>query len=156
MVFCNFLKAKLPPPINPGTAALAIEPRFGSNHPMKQHILVVDDEAPILELLASYLKKHGYEVSTANSAADALRLVEEKFLHLIILDVLLADTDGLELLVEIKALRPRVPVIITTGIGFEEELLQEAVQKGAAGYVSKTQPLDQLLTEVHRTLNYNS
>lgn len=123
---------------------------------MKQHILVVDDEAAILELLASYLKKHGYEVSTANSAADALSLIEEKYLHLIILDVLLADTDGLELLVQIKALRPRVPVIIATGIGFDDALLQEAVQKGAAGYVSKTQPLEQLLTEVHRTLNYNT
>ena len=41
-----------------------------------------------------------------------------------------------------------------TGIGFEEELLQEAAQKGASGYVSKTAPLDNFLMEVHRTLNY--
>jgi DNA-binding NtrC family response regulator len=123
---------------------------------MKQHILVVDDEAPILEMLSSYLKKHGYEVFTANSAADALSLLEEKLVHLIILDVLLADTDGLELLDQIKALRPRIPVIIATGIGFEEELLQEALEKGAAAYFTKTQPLEQLLTEVHRTLNHPS
>jgi two-component system OmpR family response regulator len=121
---------------------------------MKQHILVVDDEAPILEMLASYLKKHGFDVSTANSAADALRLLEEKAIHLVILDVLLADTDGLELLDQIKALRPRLPVIIATGLAFDQQLLQDAVEKGAAGYVSKTQPLEQLLTEVHRTLNY--
>jgi two-component system OmpR family response regulator len=121
---------------------------------MKQHILVVDDEEPILEMLASYLKKHGFEVSTANTAADALRLLEEKAIHLIILDVLLADTDGLELLDQIKALRPRLPVIIATGLAFDQQLLQEAAEKGAAGYVRKTQPLDQLLTEVHRTLNY--
>ena len=121
---------------------------------MKQHILVVDDEAPILEMLSSYLKKHGFEVSTANTAEDALRLSEATPLHLIILDVLLADTDGLELLDQIKALRPNVPVIIATGLAFDQQLLQEAAEKGAAGYVSKTQPLDQLLTEVHRTLNY--
>lgn len=105
-------------------------------------------------MLSSYLKKHGFEVSTANSAEDALRLSEVTPLHLVILDVLLADTDGLELLAQIKSARPKLPIIIATGIGFDEGLLQDALQQGAAGYVSKTQPLDQLLTEVHRTLNY--
>jgi DNA-binding NtrC family response regulator len=121
---------------------------------MKQHILVVDDEAPILELLASYFKKHGYEVSSARAAAEALRLIDEKTPDLVVLDVLLADTDGLEVLGQIKAGHAKLPVIIMTGIGFDEELLQEALQKGASGYVSKTLPLDQLLMEVHRTLNY--
>jgi DNA-binding NtrC family response regulator len=121
---------------------------------MKQHILVVDDEAPILELLSAYFKKHGYQTTTATTGTDALRLVDEGLPNLVILDVLLADTDGLEILAQIKASHPRLPVIIMTGIGFDEELLQEAVKKGASGYVSKTLPLDQLLMEVHRTLNY--
>ena len=121
---------------------------------MKQHILVVDDEAPILELLSSYFKKHGYDVSTADGASDALRLVDEKSPHVVLLDVLLADTDGLEVLLQIKAAHPKLPVIIMTGIDFDEELLQEAVRKRAAAYVSKTVPLDQLLMEVHRTLTY--
>jgi DNA-binding NtrC family response regulator len=121
---------------------------------MKQHILVVDDEAPILELLSSYFKKHGYDVSTADAAADALRLVDEKSPNVVLLDVLLADSDGLEVLLQIKAAHPKLPVIIMTGIDFDEELLQEAVRKGAAAYVSKTAPLDQLLMEVHRTLTY--
>jgi DNA-binding NtrC family response regulator len=121
---------------------------------MKQHILVVDDEAPILELLSDYFKKHGYEVSSAGNAADALRLLQEKPPHLVILDVLLADTDGLEVLGQIKAAHPKLRVIIMTGIGFDEELLQDAVQKGAAGFVSKTAPLDQLLTEANRILNH--
>jgi DNA-binding NtrC family response regulator len=121
---------------------------------MKQHILVVDDEAPILDLLSAYFKKHSYEVSSASNATEAMRLIDEKALDLVVLDVLLADTDGLEILGRIKAAHPKLPVIIMTGIGFDEELLQEAVKKGAAGYVSKTLPLDQLLMEVHRTLNY--
>jgi len=121
---------------------------------MKQHILVVDDEAPILDLLSAYFKKHGYEVSSASNATEAMRLINEKALDLVVLDVLLADTDGLEILGRIKVAHPKLPVIIMTGIGFDEELLQEAVKKGAAGYVSKTLPLDQLLMEVHRTLNY--
>jgi DNA-binding NtrC family response regulator len=121
---------------------------------MKQHILVVDDEPPIRDLLSAYFRKHSYEVSTAANAEEAFRALDEKQIQAVILDVLLADTDGLEVLTKIKETRPKLPVIIMTGIGFDEELLQEALQKGASGYVSKTLPLDQLLMEVHRTLNY--
>ena len=123
---------------------------------MKQHILVVDDEAPARDLLSGYLKKQGYQVSTAVDAAQAERFLAEKPFDLAILDVLLPDGDGLELLQKFQAARPRLPVIIMTGIGFDEELLQEAVRKGAAGYLSKTTPLDQMLMEVQRALNYNS
>jgi DNA-binding NtrC family response regulator len=121
---------------------------------MKQHILVVDDETPIRELLDSYFRKRGYKVTTAETAAEALRLADEVPLNLIILDIVLPDADGLELLGNFKAAHPNLPIIIMTGIGFDEELLQEAMQKGASGYVSKTLPLEQLLMEVHRTLNY--
>jgi DNA-binding response OmpR family regulator len=121
---------------------------------MKQHILVVDDEPPIRDLLASYFKKHGYDVTTASDASETMRLADEVPLHLVILDVLLPDSDGLEILQQLKAAHPNLPIIIMTGIGFDEELLQESIQTGASGYVSKTLPLDQLLMEVRRTLKY--
>lgn len=119
---------------------------------MKQHILVVDDEAPIRDLLASYFTKRGYEVTTAGTADEALRLADEVSLNLMILDIALADADGLEVLGRIKAAHPNLPVIILTGMGFDDDLLKEALQKKASGYVSKTLPLDQLLMEVRRTL----
>lgn len=122
---------------------------------MKQHILVVDDEAHIRGLLESYFTRKGYQVSTASTAAEATRISDDQPLNLIILDVVLPDTDGLELLGVIKAAHPNLPVIIMTGIGFDEELLQEARDKGASGYVSKTLPIEQLLMEVHRTLRYS-
>ena len=121
---------------------------------MKQHLLVVDDEPSIRDLLSSFFRKHEYEVSTVATGAEALQAVDNKGVEVVILDVLLTDTDGLEVLAQIKAKHPKLPVIMITGIGFDEELLQEALQKGAAGYISKTLPLDQLLMEVHRTLNY--
>lgn len=123
---------------------------------MKQHILVVDDEPPIRELLQSYFTKHGYAVTTAADAQEAFRLADETPLQLVILDVLLPDSDGLEVLAQMKNTHPNLPIIIMTGIGFDEDLLQEAIQKGASGYVSKTLPLDQLLMEVHRTLNFKA
>jgi DNA-binding NtrC family response regulator len=123
---------------------------------MKQHILVVDDEPPIRELLRSYFQKHDYQVTTASNADEACQSADDVPLNLVILDVLLPDCDGLELLQRLKGAHPNLPVIIMTGIGFDEELLQEAIQKGASGYVSKTLPLDQLLMEVHRTLKFKA
>ena len=155
----NELLANLPDLTSPAFFhALAMNPAFRSNHPMKQHILVVDDEAPARDLLSAYLKKNGYSLTTAADATEAQRLLAEKSVNfdLAILDVLLPDGDGLELLQKFKAARPRLPVIIMTGIGFDEELLQEAARKGAAAYLSKTAPLDQMLMEVQRALNYNS
>lgn len=121
---------------------------------MKERILVVDDEAAIRDLLEAYLQKHGYQVTRAGSAPEALTVIDEVPIKLVILDVLLGEKDGLELLGTIKAQHPNLPVIIITGMGYDEELLQEALDKGASGYISKTLPLDQLLMEVHRTLNY--
>ena len=115
---------------------------------MKQHILVIDDEAPIRELLHSYFDKHGYAVSTAGSAAEAVQITADHRFDLAILDVVLSDADGLELLSNLKRTHPELPVIMMTGIGFDDDLLREAKQKGAAGYVSKTSPLPKLLEEV--------
>ena len=123
-----------------------------SNTHMKQRILVVDDEEPIRELLSTYFVGHEYEVTTAATAPETVNSIQETIPDLVILDIDLADADGLELLGTLKASHPKLPIIILTGMGFDEELLQEALQKGADGYVSKTLPLDQLLKEVMRTL----
>ena len=123
---------------------------------MKQHILVVDDESPIRDLLTTFFTKRGYQVSAAASAADGQRLAKELSPDLIILDIALAEADGLELLATLKREHPMLPIIMLTGMGYDDELLQEALQKGAAGYVSKTLPLEQLLMEVYRTLKHPS
>ena len=122
---------------------------------MKQHILIVDDEASIRDLLQTYFKKHNYEVSTATNGDEALKKANETEFTIVVLDVLLGESDGMEVLAAMKAAHPKLPIIIMTGIGFDEELLQEAIQTGASGFVSKTLPMDQLLMEVHRTLNYH-
>jgi DNA-binding NtrC family response regulator len=120
---------------------------------MKQHILVVDDEGAVRDLLEAFFRKNGYDVTKAGGTRETLALLEEVTFNLVLLDVLLGDeSDGMDLLGRIKDMFPKLPVIIMTGLGLDEELLQEALQKGASGYVSKTLPLDQLLMEVHRTL----
>jgi len=123
---------------------------------MKQHILVVDDEAPVRNLLTTYFEKRGYRVTAAAGAEEARRCADEVPPSLMILDIDLSDADGLELLAAFRKAYPRLPIIMLTGMGYDDELLQEALQKGASGYVSKTLPLDQLLMEVHRALNHQA
>ena len=119
---------------------------------MKQRILVVDDEAQIREMLSMYFAQHGYDASTAGDSAETLRLVKETPVDVVVLDISLADEDGLKLLEQLKKSQPGLRVIMLTGMGFVEDLLQEAQQKGADGYVSKVLPLDELLLAIQRIL----
>ena len=111
---------------------------------MKQHILVVDDEAPIRELLAIYLDKQGYQVSTAATSEETLRLTDQQRNDLVVLDIGLAEEDGLMVLASLKKKHPNLRVVMLTGMGFVEDLLQGALHLGADGYVSKILPLDEL------------
>ena len=118
-------------------------------------ILVVDDELPILELLGRFFSRRGYEISAASSLQEAKNFLELHQVSLIILDVLFPDGNGLNFLDDVRIKYPSIPVIIMTGIGNDEGLLRECVQRGAAGYVSKVLPLNQLLMEVHRLLDFS-
>lgn len=119
---------------------------------MKQRILVVDDEVPIQQLLQFFFRRHGYDVMVAGTANDGLRLLDEVSIQVVILDIMMEDADGLEVLGVIKQAHPKLPVIMLTGMGFDQELENEAYLKGAEGYASKSLPLDQLLMQVHRVL----
>jgi DNA-binding response OmpR family regulator len=117
---------------------------------MSQHILVVDDEPQICELLSIYLQKQGYTTSSSGNSKAAMEFLGSQHADLVVLDIGLADDDGLRVLTDIKKQYPAVKVIMLTGMGLVEDLLQEAVQKGADGYVSKDLPLDELLMSIER------
>jgi len=119
---------------------------------MKQRILVVDDEPQIREMLSMYFDRHGYETLTAGDSTETLRLISESKVDVVVLDIGLAEEDGLKLLEKLKAENPGLRVIMLTGMGFVEDLLTEATQKGADGYVSKVLPLDELLVAIQRIL----
>lgn len=114
---------------------------------MKQHILFVDDEAPIRELLSLYFRKKGLEVTTAMTADQAKELAGTIPFSLAILDVNLAGENGLDLLGFFKKSHPRVPVIIFTGLT-GEDMLEQAKAAGADGFMRKTESLGTLFREV--------
>jgi DNA-binding NtrC family response regulator len=119
---------------------------------MKRRILIVDDEPNIHAILSAFLSGSGYEVASAYTASETLDFIGNGHFDLVILDIGLEGDNGLELLRQIKTKRPQLPVIMYTGMGFDEELLQKALQNGAAGYASKTLPPDHLQIEIQRAL----
>jgi DNA-binding response OmpR family regulator len=119
---------------------------------VERHILAIDDETPILELLTEYLKTHGYRVSTATHGAAAMRIVETEAPDLIISDLQLEDTDGLHLVEQLRVLLPNVPVILLTGVLFDAPVIEDNLKWKISAYVSKTAPLQTLLQEIRRLL----
>jgi DNA-binding response OmpR family regulator len=118
---------------------------------VSSHILFVDDEAPIRELLSLYFRKKGIQVTTATTGAQAKDLAATVPFQLAILDVNLAGENGLELLSFFRDRHPQVPVIIFTGLS-GEDLHEQARARGASGFMRKTDSLDTLFQEVCRHL----
>jgi len=119
---------------------------------VRKHILAIDDELPILELLQEYLQTQGYRVSTASTALEAERVVESEAPQLIISDLQLVETDGLRLIEQLRVLLPNIPVILLTGVLFDARVVEHNLKWKISGYVSKTAPLQSLLQEIRRLI----
>ncbi|MBM3852846.1 MAG: response regulator [Verrucomicrobia bacterium] len=117
---------------------------------MKKHILLVDDEAPIREILAQMLDESGYRVSQAESAVEAQNLARTDAPDLIISDLQLEESDGLTMITQLKAQRPDLPVILLTGVLFDADVVQNTLMKVVTAYLPKTTPLAKILSEVKR------
>ncbi|HYE31295.1 MAG TPA: response regulator [Methylomirabilota bacterium] len=123
-----------------------------SLNPERERVLIVDDEEPIRGLFEDFFKKRGYRVTTAASLAEAEAKLANETFDVVLQDVVLPDGDGIEFVPKIKSLHPDLPVIILTGLGYDEAVLQDAMHHQATSYLSKLLPLDQVLMEVHRVL----
>ena len=135
-----------------GVAATVIVPAIVDQADGCQHILIVDDELQIRELLSAYLQKQGYRISSASTSEEAMDALRQTPVDLVVLDIGLANEDGLKLLSQIKIGYPSVRVVMLTGLGFVEDLLEEAQRKGADGYMSKVLSLDELHMAIQRAL----
>ncbi len=99
------------------------------------HLLVVDDDDRIRELLRRYLVKAGYRVTTASDAASARRLMVTLSFDLAILDIMMPGEDGLSLLSAIRSVTD-LPVLLLTARGMAEDRI-EGLQRGADDYLAK-------------------
>jgi len=116
------------------------------------HILVVDDEVGIRELLSEILADEGHQVLLAESAGEARRLRERHRPDLVLLDIWMPDTDGISLLKEWSASgQLGMPVVMMSGHGTIETAV-EATRIGALDYLEKPIALQRLLATVKRAL----
>ncbi len=117
----------------------------------RNKILVVDDEHLIRWSLEQNLKKQGYEVVTAGSGEDALRLAREEQPDLVLLDIQLPGISGIEVLEKIKDYDEEIIVIMVTAHGGLETAVN-AMRLGAHDYVSKPFNLDELSIIIKKAL----
>jgi two-component system response regulator GlrR len=119
------------------------------------HLLLVDDDCNLVELLTMRLASANYEVKTAFSSDRALQIAGEDFLDLAIVDLRLGEEDGIALMQKLHADHPLLPVIILTAHGTIESAV-EAIQKGAYTYLTKPFDSRDLLLQIEKAVeNYH-
>lgn len=117
---------------------------------MKPHILLVDDDSSLLKLLSMRLEASGYKVSCAESAEQALNIIDEK-IDLVITDLRMEGMDGMALFQQIQRVQPQLPVIIITAHGSIPEAVT-ATQQGVFGFLTKPIDRDQLMQTLEAAL----
>ena len=117
----------------------------------KQHVLVVEDDSAIRRGIADALKFKGFDVYEASTGPAGLEMAVGSDCELVLLDLILPGKDGLDILKEIRATRPTLPVIILTAKGDESDRVL-GLQLGADDYVVKPFSVKELLARVEAVL----
>ena len=119
--------------------------------PGEARLLVVDDEETILELLSGSLRLAGFEVATAANGTEALRVAAASRPDLVLLDVMMPNGDGFEVVRRMRSHGPDVPVIfLSARDGVRERVAGLAL--GADDYVTKPFSLDEVLERIRAVL----
>ncbi len=119
----------------------------------KKCILAVDDSAIILTRISNTLSKD-YEVVTVNSGMRALRYLKEEKPDLILMDIKMAQMDGIETLREIRKMEDRedIPVIMLTGVE-DKDVVVESARLGIDDYILKPFYSDELIKRIRRVID---
>ncbi len=118
-------------------------------------VLVVDDEKNIRESLKGVLEDEGYSVVLAESGEAALKRLASLHVDAVILDILLPDIDGIDVLRRIKKEDPTLPVIIMSGHG-TVEMAVKAIKLGAHDFIEKPLSIDELLISLQNAIKMDT
>jgi DNA-binding NtrC family response regulator len=114
-------------------------------------ILIVDDDRATLQILSRILQKQGYTTETAETGREAEEKINGREHDLALIDVRLPDTDGLELMNKIHAIRPKMVMILMTGFPSMDNGIK-AIDSGADAYLVKPVLTQELLKVIEEKL----
>lgn len=120
------------------------------------NFLVVDDNRLLNRFLTTYLRGKGHACSSLTDGTKAEAWLELNPCDAIILDLGMPQIDGLSLISIIRRTHADLPIIIFTGLGYDEEMMQAARYAGANGYVSKGLGPSEIYSALMRVLNQNA
>ncbi|PYN83881.1 MAG: hypothetical protein DMD96_00615 [Candidatus Rokuibacteriota bacterium] len=107
---------------------------------MTKRVLIVDDEPRVIEVLREFFARfqhgHAYEITSAESVAEAVDILRRELFDLILLDMIMPRVGGLDLLKRIRTLGVKAPVLVMSG-GWDIQKQGEALLAGAVGYLHK-------------------
>ena len=116
---------------------------------MSEKVLIVDDETDFLEIMAQRMKARGFEITTAESAIQALSIIDEKPFDAIVMDFQMPGMDGMDALKAIKAKSPELQIILLTGYATVEKTV-EAMKAGASDFLEKPADIEVLAEKIKK------
>lgn len=117
---------------------------------MNAKVLLVDDEEQFVEVLAQRLQTRGFHVETTFNGDDAIQLIGQHDVDVVILDVLMPGRDGIEVLREIKRIKPLIEVIMLTGHGTVDTAIS-GMKLGAYDYLMKPTDTSELVEKITKS-----
>ena len=120
----------------------------------KANILLVEDEENLHETLKLNLEMEGYSVSSAYDGNEAMKMVEEEYFDLIIMDVMLPEMDGISVTENIRLTNNEVPVLILSAKNTGQDRIL-GLKKGADDYLTKPFNLEELLLRIDKLITKN-
>ncbi|MCK4641302.1 MAG: response regulator [Candidatus Marinimicrobia bacterium] len=110
---------------------------------IRNKILIVDDEPNVCNFLSEFLDYKGFESTITLSGKEALNQLESEDFDLVLLDLIMPEMNGFEVLERINQMDNKVPVIILTGVR-DQNVANDSMEMGAVDFISKPIDLDRL------------
>ena len=110
-------------------------------------VLLIDDEIAYVSVLCNRLSKRGFDVGKASSGSEAFQILRQRSFDVAVLDLKMADMDGIEVLKILKKMAPEMVVIMLTGHG-SAKAAHDGIRHGAYDYLTKPCELEELIQKI--------
>jgi DNA-binding NtrC family response regulator len=114
--------------------------------------LIIDDDPAISRFLVTYLRQKGHSCQGLTEGFQTATWLAHNDCEVVIVDLRMPKVDGISLISFIREINPTIPIVVFTGVGYDEDKMQAALRAGANGYVSKNLPIEQLYSVLARVL----